>query len=96
MLESRGDLRSDIVVAGLPERGEPLNDELLDAIQPKLIIIADSEFPATRRAGAALRERLGRRGVPIFYTRNCRSAEISLRSGKWTAKAMDGEIVLSP
>jgi ComEC/Rec2-related protein len=96
LLESRGDLRSDIVVAGLPERGEPLNDELLDAIQPKLIIIADSEFPATRRAGAALRERLGRRGVPIFYTRNCRSAEISLRSGKWTAKAMDGEIVLSP
>jgi competence protein ComEC len=90
LLGCAGDLRSDIVVAGLPEHGEPLCEELLDAIQPKLIIIADSEFPATRRAGAALCERLERRGSAVIYTRASQSVELSLRSGNWKAKTMDG------
>jgi len=62
-------LRADIVIAGLPTEGEPLSDALLDAIQPKIIIIADSEFPATRRAPAALLERLAQRNIPVICTR---------------------------
>jgi competence protein ComEC len=93
LLESGRDVQSDIVIAGLPGHGEPLCDELLDAIQPKLIIIVDSEFPATRRASAALRERLGHRRVPVIYTRQSRSVEISLRSNQWKATAMDGTMV---
>ena len=50
LLARTNDLRADIVIAGLPDEGEPLGDALLDAIQPKVIVIADSEFPATRRA----------------------------------------------
>jgi len=41
----------------------------LDAIQPKVIIVADSDFPATKRASTALRERLAQHNIPIFYTR---------------------------
>jgi beta-lactamase superfamily II metal-dependent hydrolase len=50
LLARTNDLRADIVIAGLPDEGEPLCDALLDAIQPRVIVIADSEFPAT--AGA--------------------------------------------
>ena len=52
LLARTNDLRADIVIAGLPNEGEPLCDALLDAIQPKVIVIADSEFPANapRRA----------------------------------------------
>ncbi len=61
LLERTNDLRADIVVAGLPTEGEPLCDALLDAIQPKVIVIADSEFPANRRASRELKERLARK-----------------------------------
>src|SRR6185503_9920912 len=58
LLAECSDLRADIVVACLPERGEPLCDALLDEIQPGFVIVADSELPATKRASAALHERL--------------------------------------
>jgi competence protein ComEC len=90
LLERQPDLRAEIVVAGLPQQTEPLNDALLDAIQPKLIVIADSEFPAPRRAGRALRERLERRGIPVVYTRNVGAVKISLRKNGWTASAING------
>ena len=49
LLARTNDLRADVVIAGLPDAGEPLCDALLDAVQPKVIVIADSEFPATRQ-----------------------------------------------
>src|SRR5258708_5638087 len=50
LLDRKEDLRADIVVSGLPVQGEPLGDELLNAIQPALIVIVDSELPVSRRA----------------------------------------------
>ncbi|MBC8095053.1 MAG: ComEC/Rec2 family competence protein [Akkermansiaceae bacterium] len=83
-------LRSDIVIAGLPEKGEPLCDALLDAIQPKLIVIADSEFPASRRASPALRERLRQREIPVLYTREMGAAKITFRRNAWQCRTADG------
>jgi len=93
LLARAGELRAEIVVAGLPEKGEPLCDALLEAIQPKLIVIADSEFPATRRAGTALRERLARSGATVLCTRNTGAVTIVFRSGRWTAETMSGSKV---
>jgi ComEC/Rec2-related protein len=90
VLERNPDLRADIVVAGLPERSEPLCDPLLDAIRPRLIIITDSEYPATKRAGAILRTRLEQRGVPVMYTRQCGAVKISWRQNHWTASTLTG------
>jgi beta-lactamase superfamily II metal-dependent hydrolase len=84
------DLRADIVVAGLPEEGEPLCDALLDAIRPRMIVIADSDLPATRRAGPALRSRLERRGTPVLYTGNSGAVTVDLHNGHWEVRAMDG------
>jgi competence protein ComEC len=62
-------LRSDIVVTGLPTRGEPLSDALIDLIEPQLIVVADSEHPAAERARPELVARLARRTCPVLFTR---------------------------
>jgi competence protein ComEC len=91
LLERAADLRADVVVACLPEQSEPAGDALLDAICPKLLIVADSELPATKRAGEALRERLARRGIPVIYTRTAGAVTIAIRKEQWIARAMNGQ-----
>jgi beta-lactamase superfamily II metal-dependent hydrolase len=91
LLSRTNDLRADIVVAGLPAEGEPLCAALLDAIQPKAIVIADSEFPANRRASPELKERLARRNVPVIYTRNSGAVTILARPDGWVLQTMDGQ-----
>jgi competence protein ComEC len=90
LLERTPDLRADIVVTGLPVQREALSDALLDAIQPRVIIVADSEFPAGERASPKLRERLARRRVPVLYTRSTGSATIEWRKGNWEVRTMSG------
>ena len=91
LLEKTADLRADIVVAGLPNQGEPLNDALLAAVQPRVIVIADSEQPATRRAGRALKERLAATKIPVIYTRTAGAVKIIFRREGWSLTARDGE-----
>ena len=89
LLERTPDLRADIVITGLPVEGEPLGDALLNAVQPRLVIVADSEFPATARASAKLRERLAQRHVPVVYTRDTGAVTLKLRKINWTATTMN-------
>ncbi len=90
LLERTNNLRADIAVAALPSEGEPLSDMLLDAIQPRVVIIADAIRPATRRASRTLKERLARRNIPIIYASDSGAVTIELRSGDWTLRTMDG------
>lgn len=55
-LAERGELKSDVVIAGVPNDGEPLRAELLDALNPELIVIAGNDAK-TQRALANLRSR---------------------------------------
>lgn len=89
LMNREKDLRADIVVAGLPEQTEPLCDAMLDLIQPKVVIIADSEFPATKRASPRLRERLAQRSVPVLYTRFTGAVTITVGKAGWELRAMD-------
>jgi beta-lactamase superfamily II metal-dependent hydrolase len=90
LLARTNDLRADVVIAGLPDEGEPLCDALLDAVQPKVIVVADSEFPANRRAGPKLRERLEQKGIPVIYTRSAGAVKIVTRPDGWELMTMDG------
>lgn len=84
-------LRAEIVVAGLPSRDEPLDDPLLDTLQPRLIIIADSDLPATRRASAKLRDRLARRpGLRVLYTHDAGSLTLLIRSASCDLRDASG------
>ena len=90
LLQRTPDLRADIVVTGQPVQLEALGDGLLDAIQPRLIIVADSEFPAVERAKPKLQERLGRRKVPVIYTRKTGAATIEWRGNDCELRTMSG------
>jgi beta-lactamase superfamily II metal-dependent hydrolase len=91
LLAGTNDLHADLVIAGLPTAGEPLCDALLDAIQPRAIVIADSEFPATRRASRDLQARLAERRVPVFYTRTAGAVKIETATPGWKLQTMDGQ-----
>jgi ComEC/Rec2-related protein len=91
LLSCTNDLRADIVIAGLPNEGEPLCDALIDAIQPKVIVIADSEFPATRRAGRVLKDRLEQKGIPVIYTRDSGAVKIVTDKRGWKLQTMAGQ-----
>jgi beta-lactamase superfamily II metal-dependent hydrolase len=90
LLRREPELRADIVVAGLPEQGEPLKDGLLDQIRPKLLIVADSEFPATRRASPALCERLAKQSFPVLYTRQSGAVTLTFSRSGWQATTRNG------
>jgi beta-lactamase superfamily II metal-dependent hydrolase len=95
LAEDQPKLRADIVIAGLPARDEPLSEPLLNLIQPKLIVIIDSEFPATRRASAKLRQRLATHDVPVIYCRDLGALKLTLWRGGWDLKNADGNVALS-
>jgi competence protein ComEC len=90
LLERNQDLHADIVVTGLPSASEALSDALLDAIQPQVIIVGDSEFPASARASPNLRERLDLRHIPVIYTRFDGATTIDLRHDSWQIRTMSG------
>jgi competence protein ComEC len=91
LLSRTNDLRADIVVAGLPNEGEPLCDALIEAIQPKIIVIADSEFPANRRAANTLKERLKQTKIPVIYTRESGAVKIIADKSGWKLETMAGQ-----
>jgi competence protein ComEC len=90
LLERNHDLRADIVITGLPVATEAIGEELLEAVQPRVIIVADSEFPASARAGPRLRERLGQRKGPVLYTRSDGAVTLELSRGRWELRTMSG------
>jgi competence protein ComEC len=89
LLRRIADLRADIVISGLPEQGEALCDGLLAAIRPQLIVVADSEFPATKRATPGLRQRLAAQRVPVLYTRESGAIRFNFVPGSWTVQTMN-------
>ena len=67
LVERALDVRADIVVTSIPNQGEPLTESLLEKIRPRGIIVVDATYPVSARARPPLRDRLARRGVPVFY-----------------------------
>jgi competence protein ComEC len=90
LAEREQDLRADIVIAGLPNTGEPLGDALLDIIQPKAVILSAGEYPASEQPTLALRGRLNRRHVPVFYTDDDGAIQVMIRPDGWEIRATLG------
>lgn len=84
------DLRADIVITGLPAGGEPLAPALLEAIQPRLVLVADDERPMSARAGPALRERLERAAAPVFFLSETGAVTLRLSRRGWRVEDRDG------
>lgn len=91
LLARTNDLQADIVITGLPAQGEALCDALIQAAQPKVLVVVDADYPVPRRAPAQLKERLARAGVPVIYTRTAGAVTIVERPGGWELSTMDGQ-----
>ncbi|HEY1663458.1 MAG TPA: ComEC/Rec2 family competence protein [Verrucomicrobiae bacterium] len=91
LLATTNNLRADIVVSGLPDLGEPLSDALLDAIQPKVIVIVDSDTQFAKHVTPELKDRLAARNVPVIYTRSSGAATIIVNNTGWKLQTMDGQ-----
>ncbi len=90
LMRRHPDLRADIVIAGLPARDEPLCEPLLDQLRPKMIIIADAAFPATKRASAKLRERLQGRATAVIFERDTGALTLQLTQNGSSLQTADG------
>jgi competence protein ComEC len=90
LLERIPDLHAEILVAGLPTTGEPLSERLLKAIEPRLVIVSDSEFPVSERARPRLRSRLKRTQIPTLFMRDTGAVTLQFRNNYWKARSMSG------
>src|SRR5262249_15697575 len=90
LLARTPDLSADILVSGLPENREGLSEGLVNAVNPRVIVVCDSEFPAQVMASAALEERLNRRGALVLYTRLTGSVTIEFSDNSWVLRTMSG------
>jgi competence protein ComEC len=90
LLDRGVELASDIVVTGLPTRGEALSDSFLEAVRPRLIIVADSDSSRPGVANARLGSRLSERQVPVVYTHASGAVTLTIKTSGWELRSANG------
>jgi beta-lactamase superfamily II metal-dependent hydrolase len=93
LMRRHPELRADFVIAGLPSRDEPLCEPLLDMLHARIVIIADSEFPANRRAPVRLRDRLAHRQEQIIYCHIEGAITLDIAPEKYSLRTADGALI---
>lgn len=76
-------MRTTLLIVGLPTRGEPAIDEVLDRLQPEcIVVLADTRSPRHRMSDAT-RRRLRRwgleRGTTVWFTDECGAVTVTIR-----------------
>ena len=89
LLEREVELHADILVAGL-SNNEFVTEALLDAVKPRLLIVASAEYPTANRPSRQLHDRLAQRKIPVVYTSEAGAAILSFRPAGWQVRTMDG------
>lgn len=96
LLAREPELRSDIVISSLPARGEPLIPPLLEAIQPRLIVLAGANHPASARPGARLLNRLAQPGRAVVSTHALGAVTLVLRESGWECRDARWRVLAGP
>ncbi len=66
LLQSGADLRAEVWIRGQHSDAPSGMPAFVDAVSPRAVVSTHSEFPASERIPAALREHLSQRGIPLF------------------------------
>ena len=90
LLASGAELKADVVIAGMPEQGEPLLDELLHKIRPRVIVLGTAEYPYTAQGSPELRERLEKSGATILYVSEEQAVTIAIKPNECIVTTMRG------
>ena len=84
--------RVDLVVAGVPSDGEPLNESLLAILEPQVVILHDSLLPVGSKADDRLMRRLSREGRTVLRVSDTGAVIIRLARGRWEVRGMEGTL----
>ena len=90
LIEREQDLEVDIVVTGMPTGEEPLREPLLERLRPSVMVVSTGRYPADQAPSRALRGRLARTGIPVYYTGDQGAVIVSATPHGWSVEAMDG------
>lgn len=90
LLASDANLKADIVITGMPEQDEPLRDELLTAIRPRVIILGTSRYPHHAEGTPELRARLERSGAMVFSIVETDAVTIQIQRDRCEIAGMNG------
>lgn len=89
LLNREADLGAELAIAGLSSADDVLGTSLLDAIHPRLLIVACPEYPANAAPSRALRQRLAGLGIPIVYTSDSGAAVLRFGKSGWELSTAD-------
>lgn len=90
LLQRSPQLHSEILIVGAQNHEADLNPMLVEAVRPRLIIVAGGEFPASGRPGRRLRARLDALGIPVIYTSDSGAALLTFERAGWSVRTMTG------
>ena len=90
LLGRESEMGADVVIAGLAGESDAIGDSLVRAANPRLLVVACAELPASSAPTRKLRERLSGLGVPVIYTSDTGAALLNFRRGSWTLRTMSG------
>jgi competence protein ComEC len=87
LLESRDDLKSDILIKGQHHSGDSGTFGFLDAVKPELIIATSRDSPVAEKITAEWASAVTERGIKLFRQDQTGAVEIQFRDEGWTARA---------
>ncbi|HSH94892.1 MAG TPA: ComEC/Rec2 family competence protein [Roseimicrobium sp.] len=96
LITQRGPVKpSDLVVTGVPTRGEPLCDAVLNQLRPRWILITGDAGlnPARRRQ---LKERLEASGAEVWFTSEAGGVLVKVRKGVALVESSEGRRFVTP
>jgi beta-lactamase superfamily II metal-dependent hydrolase len=88
-------LRADIVVAGVPTRGEPIGTALLDLAQPDLIVLDDAALSAPVSPPEFV-QRWRAQGISVLRTAEDGTVTIRFGATGWEARGMSHQRITGP
>ncbi len=93
LLSRKDDLKADVVVTSIPDRGQALGPGLLRAIAPRVIVVQDSQFPVVERASKKLLKRLRNSDAEVISTREGGGIRLSIHPSRWFLENAQGIII---
>jgi competence protein ComEC len=87
LVNSRTDLRSDILIKGQNHSGHSGSDLFLDATKPRLIIASSRDFPEYERIGDDWAQRIRARDIKLFRQDETGAVELRFWRNDWEARA---------
>jgi competence protein ComEC len=96
LLNSKEDLRSDILIKGQHHNGGSATPEFLEAVNPRLIIATSRDSPMMEKISDEWASSTARRGIKLFRQDQTGAVEIEFRGDQWRARSyLTGEVFRS-